>query len=167
MFDELWATEDADTAVAAGLVYEIDMSILTSVGSFTAPDGTTRFTPGTITVLKQDRTHKTLTPFGISLMTSDGKRHVYKYGDNAWLYALQAAKTSITVWGIWLGHVYHWHIVTAAMQMTMYNKLPAGHKLWPLLIQQSQSLIDFDFALHDRDLRQDLAADAGERRQGR
>ena len=147
VFDELWATEDADTAVAAGLVYEIDMSILTSVGSFTAPDGTTRFTPGTITVLKQDRTHKTLTPFGISLLTSDGKRRVYSYGDNAWLYALQAAKTSITVWGIWLGHVYHWHIVTAAMQMTMYNKLPAGHKLWPLLIQQSQSLIDFDFAL--------------------
>ena len=147
VFDELWATEDADTAVAAGLVYEIDMSILTSVGSYTAPDGTTRFTPGTITVLKQDRTHKTLTPFGISLMTSDGKRRVYKVGDNAWLYALQAAKTSITVWGIWLGHVYHWHIVTAAMQMTMYNALPPKHKLWPLLIQQSQSLIDFDFAL--------------------
>ena len=77
VFDELWATEDADTAVAAGLVYEIDMSILTSLGSYTAPDGTTRFTPGTITVLKQDRTHKTLTPFGISLMTSDGKRRVY------------------------------------------------------------------------------------------
>jgi len=37
----------------------------------------------------------------------------------AWLYALQAAKTSVTVYGIWLGHVYHWHLVTAAMQMTM------------------------------------------------
>jgi hypothetical protein len=147
VFGEVWVAEDADTAVAAGLVYEIDMSILTSVGSFTAPDKTTRFTPGTLTVLKQDRTHKTLTPFGISLMTSDGTRRVYNYGDNAWLYALQAVKTSITVWGIWIGHVYHWHIVTAAMQMTMYNKLPPGHKLWPLLIQQSQSLIDFDFAL--------------------
>ena len=147
VFGEVWVAEDADTAVAAGLVYEIDTSILTSVGSFTAPDGTTRFTPGTLTVLKQDRTHKTLTPFGISLMTSDGTRRVYNYGDNAWLYALQAVKTSITVWGIWIGHVYHWHIVTAAMQMTMYNKLPPGHQLWPLLIQQSQSLIDFDFAL--------------------
>ena len=52
----------------------------------------------------------------------------------------------ITVWGIWLGHVYHWHIVTAAMQMTMYNTLPAGHKLYWLLEPQSQSLIDFDFA---------------------
>jgi lipoxygenase len=147
VFGDVWAAEDADAAVADGLVYEIDMSILTSVGSFTAPDGTTRFTPGTLTLLKQDKTNKALTPFGIQLMTSDGKIRVYKYSDKAWLYALQAVKTSITVWGIWIGHVYHWHIVTAAMQMTMYNKLPPGHKLWPLLIQQSQSLIDFDFAL--------------------
>ncbi|MGH2881840.1 MAG: lipoxygenase family protein, partial [Solirubrobacteraceae bacterium] len=66
---------------------------------------------------------------------------------NAWLYALQAAKASITVWGIWLGHVYHWHIVTAAMQMTMYNRLPAGHRLRPLLEPQSQFLIDFDYIL--------------------
>ena len=51
------------------------------------------------------------------------------------------------MWGIWLGHVFHWHIATAAMQMTMYNHLPAGHKLWPLLEPQSQSLIDFDFVL--------------------
>ena len=33
------------------------------------------------------------------------------------------------------------------MQMTMYNTLPAGHKLYPLLEPQSQSLIDFDFVL--------------------
>ena len=62
-----------------------------------------------------------------------------RHDDKAWLYALQAAKTSITVWGIWLGHVYHWHIVTAAMQMTMYNHLPAGHPLWPLLIRSRSS----------------------------
>ena len=31
--------------------------------------------------------------------------------------------------------------------MTMYNTLPAGHKLYPLLEPQSQSLIDFDFTL--------------------
>ena len=116
------------------------------------PDGTTRFTPGTITVLKQDRTHKTLTPFGISLH------------DERWQEArLQVRRQRVALrapggedvdhgLGIWLGHVYHWHIVTAAMQMTMYNKVPAGQKLWPLLIQQSQSLIDFDFALNDRDL---------------
>ncbi len=72
---------------------------------------------------------------------------MYTGGDNAWLYALQAAKTSITVWGIWLGHVYHWHIPTAAMQMTMYDHLPAKHRLYELLQPQSQSLIDFDFVL--------------------
>jgi hypothetical protein len=143
----VWTNQDADSGVAAQVVYEIDMSILTSVGHYQAPDGTTRFTPGTITLLRQDPTTKALTPFGIQLSTSDGKTYVYRYSDKAWIYALQAVKTSITVWGIWLGHVYHWHIVTAAMQMTMYNTLPASHKLWPLLIQQSQSLIDFDFAL--------------------
>ena len=51
------------------------------------------------------------------------------------------------MWGIWLGHVYHWHIVTAAMQMTMFENLPDGHRLYPLLQPQSQSLIDFDFVL--------------------
>jgi hypothetical protein len=53
----------------------------------------------------------------------------------------------VTVWGIWIGHVYHWHIGTAAMQMTMFNHLPAGHRLYPLLTPQSQSVIDFDFVL--------------------
>jgi hypothetical protein len=33
------------------------------------------------------------------------------------------------------------------MQMTMYNHLPDGHRLYPLLQPQSQSLIDFDFVL--------------------
>jgi hypothetical protein len=42
---------------------------------------------------------------------------------SAWLYALQAAKVSVTVYGIWLGHVYHWHLVTAAMLMTMFENL--------------------------------------------
>jgi hypothetical protein len=72
---------------------------------------------------------------------------VYPKDDAAWIYALQAAKTSITVWGIWLGHVFHWHIPTAAMQMTMYTSLPAKHPLWKLLRPQSEYLIDFDFVL--------------------
>ena len=36
-------------------------------------------------------------------------------------------RASVTVYGIWLGHVYHWHIVTAAMQMTLYNTLQSDH----------------------------------------
>ena len=130
-----------------GLLYEIDMSVLDEVGGFTALDEAVRFTPGTVTVLKQHKDSKALTPIAIRVWTKGGASHVYTGDDNAWLYALQAAKTSITVWGIWIGHVYHWHIVTAAMQMTMYNTLPAGHKLYPLLEPQSQSLIDFDFTL--------------------
>ena len=48
------------------------------------------------------------------------------------------------------------------MQMTMYNKLPPGHPLWPLLEPQSQSLIDFDFVLLMTEmLGHDLAANAG------
>ena len=120
---------------AAGLLYEIDMSILASLGPFTALDGDDAFHARHVTVLKQDPT--TQGADAVRDLALDERRHarrVYNGGDNAWLYALQAAKTSITVWGIWLGHVYHWHIVTAAMQMTMYNKLPAGHRLWPLLI---------------------------------
>ena len=55
-----------------------------------------------------------------------------------------AAKTSVTVYGIWLGHVYQWHIVTAAMQMTMYNELPASHPVYELLAPQSSYLFGFD-----------------------
>jgi hypothetical protein len=122
------------------------MTILTSVGESTAPDGSVRFTPGTLTLLKQDAKSKALTPVQIEVSTKDTSR-VFTSKDPAWIYALQAAKTSITVWGIWLGHVYHWHIVTGAMQMTMYNRLPSDNKLWDLLQPQSQSLIDFDHTL--------------------
>ena len=141
----VWDDEDMGGLQAKGLLYEIDMTILESVGSSTALDGSVRFTPATVTVLKQDPQTKALTPIAIRVWTKGGGQpRVYTGDDPAWLYALQAAKTSITVWGIWLGHVYHWHIVTAAMQMTMYNRLPPDNRLWPLLTPQSQSLIDFD-----------------------
>ena len=61
--------------------------------------------------------------------------------DSAWLYALQAAKTSVTVYGIWLGHVYHWHIVTAAMQMTMYNTTDKSHPIHELEISRAADVI--------------------------
>jgi hypothetical protein len=145
---EAWSTQGMAALQQAGLLYEIDMSILASLPPMTALDNTVRFTPGTVTVLKQDPNTKALTPIAITVATTDGlPARVYTGESNAWCYALQAAKTSITVWGIWLGHVYHWHIVTAAMQMTMYSTLPAGHKLYWLLEPQSQSLIDFDFVL--------------------
>ena len=144
----VWTSEDMAGLQKKGLLYEIDMSILAELGPSTAFDNTVRFTPGTVTVLKQDAQSKKLTPIAITASTTDGlPPRVYTSKSNAWLWALQAAKTSVTVWGIWLGHVYHWHIVTAAMQMTMYNHLPAKHRLYDLMEPQSQSLIDFDFVL--------------------
>jgi Lipoxygenase len=147
-FGDVWSAQGMAALQEKGLLYEIDMRVLESVGSSTALDRTVRFSPATVTVLKQDPGSKALTPIAIRVWTKDDPPpRVYTPDDNAWLYALQAAKTSITVWGIWLGHVYHWHIVTAAMQMTMFNHLPADHRLYPLLQPQSQSLIDFDFVL--------------------
>jgi hypothetical protein len=147
-FGNVWRTEKLGAAHQAGLLYAIDTSILAQLEPFTARDGTVRFTPGTITLLTQNPQTKELSPAAILLSTTnDGLARVYGSKDPAWLYALQAAKTSITVWGIWLGHVYHLHVSTAAMQMTMFNHLPADHVLRPLLEPQSQQLIDFDFVL--------------------
>jgi lipoxygenase len=148
-FGDDWVDDEMRSLQADGLLYGIDTAILESVGSFTAGDGTTRFTPATYTVLEQNPTSKALTPTKIRVWT-DGtgvKPVTYVPGDNAWLWALQAAKTSITVWGIWLGHVYHWHTTTAAMQMTMFNTLPASNGLWSLLRRQSQSVINFNYVL--------------------
>lgn len=146
-FGDAWADEEVRDLQAAGLLYAIDMSILESLEPFHAPDGSVRFAPATLTLLKQDPKSKELTPVSIRVWTTGVSPRVYVSKDNAWLWALQAAKTSITVWGIWLGHVYHWHTVTAAMQMTMYNSLPVSHPLWPLLRPQSQSLINFNYVL--------------------
>jgi hypothetical protein len=146
-FGDSWVDAEIRKLLAAGLLYAIDMSSLEPVGSSQAPDGTVRFAPATLTLLKQDPTSKQLTPVAIRVWTKGVAPLVYRSGDNAWLWALQAAKTSVTVWGIWLGHVYHWHTITAAMQMTMYNTLPAGHPLSPLLRAQSESLINFNYTL--------------------
>jgi hypothetical protein len=40
---------------------------------------------------------RALTPVAIRVWTKDGPSHVYLRNDNAWRYALQAAKSSITV----------------------------------------------------------------------
>jgi hypothetical protein len=148
-FGGVWTAEGMDAKVAAGLAYEIDTRIIEGVESYTPQGGAVRFVPGCITLLAQDAQTKALTPTAIKLFTTDAsdETRVYAKGGNAWIYALQAAKTSITVWGIWLGHVFHWHIPTAAMQMTMYNALPADHPLWTLLAPQSDWLIDFDYVL--------------------
>src|SRR5439155_10538258 len=57
---DAWTTEDMSALQAAGLLYEIDMSIFEPLGPSTAIDGTVRFTPATVTVLKQDPDSKAL-----------------------------------------------------------------------------------------------------------
>lgn len=152
-FGDAWAADEMDALQSMGLLYEIDMTMM-ALEPRTVPHQETGskevlFTPGTLTVLQQDPQSKQLTPVLIQVSPKGGPTKTYRSTDtnNAWLYALQAAKTSIAVCGIWLGHVYHWHIVSAALEMTMYQALPRDHRLWFLLGPASQSLIDFDFVL--------------------
>jgi Lipoxygenase len=115
----------------------------------------TRFTPGSLVLLIQDAKTKMLIPVAVKISTQNGdKSQIYGRSggsndatDSAWIYSLLAAKVSITVWGIWLGHVYHWHLVTAAMQMTMYNNLKDDNPVYKIVQPQSNFLIGFDNAL--------------------
>ena len=148
-FGAAW-TRRVRRALADGNLYVIDMSRFEALQPQSV-GGAPRFTPGTITLLIRNRRTKSLRPVAILVSGHEGSgRTVYARGkasNGAWLYALQAAKTSITVFGVWLGHVYHWHIVTAAMQMAMLNTLPTGHPISQLLAPQSKYAIPFDDVL--------------------
>lgn len=145
-FAEAWPP-DWESLATAGSLFAIDLRIFSSVDPATI-NGFQRFTPSTLTLLRQDPETKDLTPFAISVSGRDaagGQRYVRGTAtDSAWLYALQAAKTSVTVYGIWLGHVYHWHIVTASMQMAMYNNIDEDHALYKLIAPQANYLVQFD-----------------------
>ncbi len=151
-FQTAWTSEMDDLA-ENGLLYFIDFSIFTTVKPQKV-DGSTRFTPATITLLQQHLTTKALTPIAVRVSGYEDKNHQI-YTDpskgsttpSAWLYALQAAKVSITVYGIWLGHVYHYHIVSAAMLMTLAENVPDGHPLRKLIDPQSKHVIEFNTLL--------------------
>jgi hypothetical protein len=139
-----WSDEMA-ALQAAGNLYLIDMTLFASLPITTA-NGSSRFTPATMTFLKREG--GAIVPFWIRVAGQDGATaQQFVPSDPAWLYALQAAKTSITVWGIWIGHVWHWHIVTAAMILTMFQTLGARHIVRQLLGYQSDYLIGFDQVL--------------------
>ena len=138
-----WASE-MQALHDAGNLYVIDMTIFAGfpVGD---GDGFPRFTPATLTLLARDPATQRIMPIWIRVAGESGAgQQDFVPSEPAWLYALQAAKTSITVWGTWLGHVYHWHIVTAAMQMTMFQTLGRHHIVRQLLGRQSKYLIAFD-----------------------
>lgn len=149
LFKSVWSPE-WDAWYKAGNLYAIDLSLFKSLKVNKALE-VDRFTPSTITLLKQDAQSKAITPVAVHLSGHEGKNAVIytrkDATDSAWLYALQAAKVSVTVYGIWLGHVYQWHIVTGAMQMTMLETFSEQHPIYQLLAPQSNHLIPFDTLL--------------------
>ena len=149
LFGAAW-TPALDAAANAGLLYVIDLRIYETLQPQTVA-GIPRFTPSTVTVLVQDPATKALTPELVRVAGGNNEPKVFsRQGSttaSAWVYALQAAKVSVTVFGIWLGHVYQWHIVTAAMVMTMFANLSASHPVRKLLEPQSSYLIPFDDVL--------------------
>ncbi|MFM7318832.1 MAG: lipoxygenase family protein [bacterium] len=132
-------------------LYVIDLRIFEAVKSGEI-DGFPRFTPGAVILLTQNELTKDLTPVAIRISNyhaNEVKLYNRSTGttDSAWIYALLAAKCAVTVWGIWIGHVWHWHIVTAAAVMTMFNTLNKNHPVYQILSPQSDYLIGFDNVL--------------------
>lgn len=139
--------DDFDGWMEEGRLYAIDLTLFENFKPSTV-NGTVRFTPGILVMLEQDATTKNLLPRLVRVSSYEGNESVVYYPqDEAWLYALFAARTALTVYGIWIGHVYSWHLLTAAMQMTFANTIDEQHPLWPLLQPQFESLIGFDDAL--------------------
>ncbi len=147
LFGDIWISGGLDAVQSEGRLYAIDLSIFGEFGPVTV-DGLERFTPATITLLEQGTATKALKPVAMRVANgSQAQLYSRTRTPGAWLYALQAAKVSLTVYGIWLGHVYHWHIVTAALQMTMFNALSADHPIFQLASPQSNYLIGFNEVL--------------------
>ena len=149
LFGTAW-TPALDAAAKAGLLYVIDFRIYETLQPQKVA-GVPRFTPSTVTVLVQNPATKALTPELVRVAGGNNEPKVFSRRGSttasAWVYALQAAKVSVTVFGVWLGHVYQWHIVTAAMVMTMFDNLSANHPVRKLLEPQSSYVIPFDNVL--------------------
>jgi len=149
LFQSVW-TPEWDVLHNTGHLYVIDLSLFKCLKA-TKVEGFDRFTPSTMTLLKQDAQSKAITPLAIHVSGHEGeKAQIYtreNATESAWLYALQAAKVSVTVYGIWLGHVYHWHILAGAMQMTMLETFSEPHPIYQLLAPQSNYLMAFDTLL--------------------
>ncbi|WP_299684615.1 lipoxygenase family protein [uncultured Dokdonia sp.] len=135
---------------AGGLLYAIDLTIFNQFEA-SQVEGFDRWTPGALVLLKQNKNTKELEPICVQISNKDANdSQIYTQEnttDATWIYALSAARIAVTVYGIWLGHVYHWHIVSASMQMTMFNTISKDHDLRKLLDPQSNYLIGFNDAL--------------------
>jgi len=134
-----------------GNLYALDLTVFDAIAS-TAPTASGRYTHATFTVLRRNAQTKALEPIAIwiSGKNVDNRPRIYtrsKATPGAWLYALQAVKVSVTVCGIFLRHVYLWHVVPATMQMTMYNTLPTEHPVYQMMAPQSKYTIALDETL--------------------
>ncbi len=134
-----------------GRLYSIDLRIFEKWGAETV-NGFDRWTPGSWILLEQDREDKKMRPISIRISghKDNNATEVYHRENctkSAWIFALTSARCSVTVYGIWIGHVYHWHIVTAAMQMTMFQNMEEDHPIRKLMDPQSKSLIGFNDTL--------------------
>ena len=148
LFGPAWGNSGAPAALESGRLYAIDMRVWEGQGAEASRSASGRVTPSAVVLLRQNDA-KQMRPFCIRI-SIDGNSQVYARGectDGAWLFALQAAKAAITVWGIWIGHVYHWHSVTAAMVMAMARTLPDGHPVAQILQPHANYLIEFDEVL--------------------
>jgi len=147
LFGDAWTTA-FDEAADAGTLYVIDLRIYEELEPQVV-NGVTRFTPSTVVVMMQDPTTKAMTPELIRVAGGDNEPTVFSRQSStttasAWVYALQAAKVGVTVFGIWLGHVYQLHLVTAAAVMTMFENLSPTNPVHRLLEPQSRFVIPFD-----------------------
>lgn len=164
-FGAEWVDPPMQQMIRDRTLFMLDMTIFELMDPPTA-SSSPRFSPSTLTLFELDAPNATFIPFLIRV--SDGRNAQVYCGPlipvvtgfappsftptvastpGAWLYALQALKASTTCWGIWLGHVYRYHIVSTAMQMTMYQRLPPLHPVRQILGRQSKHTIGFDAVL--------------------
>lgn len=137
-----------DDLLNAGNLYGIDMTLFSGLAPENLSDGTVRFTPNSMVLLTMDG-KKNLNPIAVYVADPQdvNKAQTYTSKSPAWIYALVAVRASMTVYGIWLGHVYIQHIVTAAMLMTALNTLPPTNIIYQLLAPQSNYIVAFDLVL--------------------
>jgi hypothetical protein len=166
---QLWDDERFRSLQKNGRLYEIDLSLFGTLPPRSYAAGGVellRYNPGTLTLLEMTD-KKELLP--VLIRVSNEQLSYHKESDSgvelsisprsqvysptastvgAWLYALQAVKAAVTLYGIWLGHVYHWHLVPAAMVRTMNEAFrDMNHSVQRLLHPHSKYLIEFNYVL--------------------
>jgi hypothetical protein len=148
LFASVW---QPDWASGGGSLYVIDLRLFDQL-PIDKPNS--RFTPSTVTLLRQDPTTKSLSPVAVRVVGPNGSGpQFYVESSPAWLYALEASRASLTAYGVWIGHVYHFHIVTAAMLLAAREAFPDAssaappHPVHQLLGPQSKYLVEFDVVL--------------------